>query len=51
MKVPRGKTIRELMDEVPRLRLEDKATDRQRATARESSRKRCPYLFNRKKRS
>jgi hypothetical protein len=51
MKVPKGPTIRDLMNEIPRLRPEHKATQREREKARESLRKRCGYLFapNKKK--
>jgi len=48
MKVPRGMTIQELIDSVSHLRPEDKATPREREKARESLKRRCPYLFDKK---
>jgi hypothetical protein len=49
MKVPRGLTVRDLLNQVSHLRPEDKASQREREKARRDLMKRCPYLFAPKK--
>jgi hypothetical protein len=44
-RVSKGPTIKQMLDSISYLRPEDKASPREREKARESLRKRCPYLF------
>jgi hypothetical protein len=49
MKIPKGPTIRDLMNQISHLRPEDKATPPERDKALRDLMKRCPYLFGPKK--
>ncbi len=49
MKVPRGMTIKQPLQQGSLLRPEHRATASERAAAREGLRKRCPYLFTKKR--
>jgi hypothetical protein len=44
MKVPKGPTIKQLLDQISHLRPEDRATATEREKARRDLMKRCPYL-------
>jgi hypothetical protein len=45
MKVPKGQTVKQLQQQISLLRPDHTATAKERARARESLKKRCPYLF------
>jgi hypothetical protein len=45
MRVRKGSTIKQLIDQISHLRPEHKASAQERAKARAQLMKRCPYLF------
>jgi len=48
MKVPKGPTVKQLMDQISHLRPEDKASPHEREKAYRDLMRRCPYLVRKK---